>query len=70
MSEQKLRLINLWKGSYKYRLYAIFSEEGYFRYYQIDKDVVLDLRDLPELGYKGKFEKIPVFYKNISIYDL
>ena len=68
--EQKLRLIHLYKENHKYRLYAIFSEEGYFRYYQIAQDVVLDLRDLLDLGYTGRFEKIPVFYKNTSIYDL
>lgn len=64
---QKLKLINLYKGSYKYRLYAIFSDEGYFHYYQVDKDVILDLRDLKELGYRGNIDKIPVFYK---IYEL
>lgn len=64
---QRLKLINLYKGSYKYRLYAVFSNEGYFYFYQIDKDVILDLNDLKEIGYRGNFDKIPVFYKTVDI---
>ena len=67
MKTQKLKLIRLYKGSYVYRLYAIFSDEGYFYYYQVDKDVILDLRDLKELGYKGNFDKIPIFYKTYDV---
>lgn len=66
---QKLKLINLYKGSYKYRLYAIFSDEGYFYYYQVDKDIILHLDDLKELGYSGHFDKIPVFYKTYTVED-
>ena len=64
---QKLKLINLWKGSNKYRLYAYFSDTGYFSHYKIDNDIFLCLGDLKRLGYKGDFEKIPQFYTTIGI---
>lgn len=66
---QKLKLIKIKKKDIEYRLYAIFSDEGYFHYYQVGKDVLLDLGDLSELGYSGRFEKIPVFYKTYSMLE-